>query len=162
MTVLLLAAIALIGLVMIPFGLPGTMVILAAAIGYYFLVPGGMSLFTLICLGALFILGEALEWILTARFTKKYGGSRRAGWGAILGGMIGAFLGVPVPVVGSIIGAFVGAFIGAFALEYTRHGEHGTATRVAWGALVGRAAAAAIKIGIGVGMAAWLVFAAIA
>jgi uncharacterized protein YqgC (DUF456 family) len=69
---------------------------------------------------------------------------------------------VPVPVVGSIIGAFVGAFIGAFALEYTRHGEHGTATRVAWGALVGRAAAAAIKIGIGIGMAAWLVFAAIA
>jgi uncharacterized protein YqgC (DUF456 family) len=162
MTVLLLAAIALIGLVMIPFGLPGTMVILAAAIGYYFLVPGGMSLFTLICLGALFLLGEALEWILTARFTKKYGGSRRAGWGAILGGMIGAFVGVPIPIIGSVIGAFVGAFIGAFALEYTRHGEHGTATRVAWGAMIGRAAASAMKVGIGIGMAAWLVFAAIA
>lgn len=162
MTVLLLAAIALIGLVMIPFGLPGTMVILAAAIGYYFLVPGGMSLFTLICLGALFLLGEALEWVLTARFTKKYGGSRRAGWGAILGGMIGAFVGVPIPIIGSVIGAFVGAFIGAFALEYTRHGEHGTATRVAWGALIGRAAAAAMKVGIGIAMAAWLVFAAIA
>src|SRR5512146_3045947 len=115
----------------------------AAALCYYLLVPGGgIGLFTVIGVGALMVVAEGLEWLLTARFTKRYGGSRRAGWGAVIGGMIGAFMGVPVPVIGSIVGAFVGAFIGAFAFEYSRGTGHGTATRVAWGAFLGRVTAA--------------------
>ena len=55
---------------------------------------------------------EALEWILAGRFARKYGGSKRAGWGAIIGGIVGAFVGVPIPIVGSVIGAFAGAFVG--------------------------------------------------
>jgi uncharacterized protein len=112
-------------------------------------------------MGAIMIVAEGLEWVLTARFTRKYGGSRRAGWGAIIGGMVGAFLGVPVPIVGSVIGAFVGAFIGAFAFEFSRGSGHGTATRVAWGALVGRVTAAALKVAFGLVMAVWLIAVAI-
>jgi len=82
---------------------------------------------------------------------------RRAGWGAIIGGMVGAFLGVPVPIIGSIVGAFVGAFLGAFVFEYTRGTGHGTATRVAWGAFVGRVTAAAIKVAIGFMIAVWMI-----
>src|SRR5690348_7699549 len=122
--VLLIAAIVL-GLVMIPFGMPGTLVIFAAALCYHLLVPaGGIGLATVIAMGVLMAIAEGLEWVLTARFTKRYGGSRRAGWGAVIGGMIGAFVGVPVPVVGSIVGAFVGAFAGAFVFEWSRAGEH--------------------------------------
>src|SRR6185436_15700545 len=99
-------------LVMIPFGLPGTWIILGAAVGYMALVPGSISIFTLLCLGVLAVVGEVIEWTLTAKYTKKYGGSRRASWGAVLGGMVGAVMGVPVPIVGSVIGAFVGAFVG--------------------------------------------------
>lgn len=162
MAYLALLGIILLGLLMIPFGLPGTLVMVCGAIGYKLLVPaGGIGWFTVGVVSAMMIVAEALEWTLTARFTKKYGGSRRASWGAILGGMIGAFMGVPVPVVGSVIGAFVGAFIGAFAFEYSRGSSHGTATRVAWGAFIGRVTAAAMKIGIGLAMAAWLAFAAL-
>ena len=162
MGLLALVAIIALGLIMIPFGLPGTLVIFCGALGYKLLVPmGGIGWPTVVIIGVMMIVAEALEWVLTARFTKKYGGSRRAGWGAVIGGMVGAFLGVPVPVVGSVIGAFVGAFVGAFAFEYSRAGEHGTATKVAWGALVGRVTAAAMKVGIGLVMAVWLVFAAL-
>lgn len=158
MAVLLLIAAIVLGLIMIPFGLPGTLVMFAAALCYHLLVPGGgIGLFTVIGVGVLMIVAEALEWMLTARFTRRYGGSRRAGWGAVIGGMIGAFLGVPVPVIGSIVGAFVGAFIGAFAFEFTRGTGHGTATRVAWGALLGRLTAAAMKVAIGLVMAVWMV-----
>jgi uncharacterized protein YqgC (DUF456 family) len=134
----------------------------AAALCYYLLVPGGgIGLATVIGVGVLMVVAEGLEWVLTARFTKKYGGSRRAGWGAVIGGMVGAFLGVPLPVVGSIVGAFVGAFIGAFVFEYTRGTGHGTATRVAWGAFIGRVTAAAIKVAIGLMIAVWMIAAVV-
>jgi uncharacterized protein len=161
MNQLLLAAVMLIGLVMIPFGLPGTWIIAAAALGYQLLVPGSISMFTVIAVIVLALIGELLEFSLTAKYTKKYGGSRRASWGAIIGGMIGAFIGVPLPIVGPVLGAFAGAFAGAFIGEFSRAGEGGTATRVATGALIGRAVAAAMKIGIGVAMAAWVLFAAV-
>lgn len=162
MDVLLLIAAIVLGLIMIPFGFPGTLVMFAAALCYYLLVPGGgIGLFTVIGVGALMVVAEGLEWLLTARFTRKYGGSRRAGWGAVIGGMIGAFLGVPVPVIGSIVGAFIGAFVGAFVFEFTRGTGHGTATRVAWGAFIGRLTAAAMKVAIGFVMAVWMVAAAI-
>ena len=137
MNQLLLAAVMFLGLIMIPFGLPGTWIIAAATLGYQLLVPNSISMFTLIVVFGLAVVGEVLEFTLSAKYTRKYGGSRRASWGAIIGGMIGAFVG-----------------------EYSRGGQGGTATRVATGALIGRAVAAAMKVAIGVGMAALALFAA--
>ena len=161
MNQLLLAAVMFLGLIMIPFGLPGTWIIAAAALGYQLLVPGSISMFTIVVVFGLAVVGEVLEFTLSAKYTRKYGGSRRASWGAIIGGMIGAFVGVPVPLVGPVLGAFAGAFAGAFIGEFSRGAEGGTATRVATGALIGRAVAAAMKIAIGVGMAALILFAAL-
>ncbi len=159
--VLLVAAI-LLGLVMIPFGLPGTLVLFAAALCYHLVVPGaGIGWTTVVLVGVLMVIAEVLEWVLTGRFTKRYGGSRRAAWGAIIGGMIGAFVGVPVPIIGSIIGAFVGAFAGAFVAEWSRGSDHGVAARVAWGAFLGRVVAAATKVAIGLVMAAMMIAALI-
>src|SRR5215212_6271106 len=144
MEVLLFAAVLLLSLFLIPLGLPGTWVMVGSAIGYDALVK------------------EIFEFSLASRYTRKYGGSRRAGWGAIIGGIIGAIVGVPVPIIGSVIGAFVGSFAGALVAEYTRReATAGTATRVATGALIGRVVAAAMKTGIGVVIAAWLVAAAV-
>jgi len=160
MQVLLLIAAIVLGLIMIPFGMPGTLIMFVAALCYYLLVPaGGIGLATVIGVGVLMAFAEGLEWVLTSRFAKKYGGSRRAGWGAIIGGMVGAFIGVPLPIVGSIAGAFAGAFIGAFVFEWSRELNHGTATRVAWGALLGRVIAAAVKVAIGLAMAVWMIWA---
>ncbi len=112
---------------------------------------------TLVTVAALAVVAEVLEFTLSARYTRRYGGSPRAGWGAIVGGFLGAMAGIPVPIIGSVIGALGGAFIGALVLEYTRaEATRGSATRVAWGALIGRVVAAGAKIGIGCGIAAIL------
>ena len=103
MSVLFLAAVLVIGLILIPFGLPGTWIIAAAALGYSLLVPGSVGMFTVICVTVLAVIGEALEWVLTAKYARKYGGSKRASWGAVIGGMIGAFIGIPVPIVGPVL-----------------------------------------------------------
>ena len=162
MEVLILAAVLLLSLIMIPFGMPGTLVMFAAALCYKLLVPqGGIGWPSVVVVGVLMAIAEGLEWTLAARFAKKYGGSRRAGWGAVIGGMVGAFMGVPIPIVGSIVGAFAGAFVGALVFEMSRGSGGGTATKVAWGALIGRVAAAAIKIAIGFVMAVWLMAAAL-
>jgi uncharacterized protein YqgC (DUF456 family) len=162
MQALLLIAAIVLGLVMIPFGMPGTLVMFAAALCYYLLVPGGgIGLTTVVGTGVLMLVAEGLEWVLASRFTRRYGGSRRAGWGAVIGGMVGAFVGVPVPIVGSIVGAFVGAFVGALVFEWSRGSGTGTATRVAWGALIGRVTAAAVKVAIGLVMAVWMVWMAL-
>jgi uncharacterized protein YqgC (DUF456 family) len=160
MEMLILVAVLLLGLIMIPFGLPGTWIMAAGALGYSLLVPGSIGIVTVVVVAIMALLGEIIEFTLTAKYTRKYGGSRRASWGAIIGGMIGAFVGVPVPIVGPVLGAFAGAFVGAFVAELTK-GNPGSATRVATGALVGRVVAAAMKVAIGLGMAAVIVVAAV-
>jgi len=159
--VLLLAAVCLLSLFMIPLGLPGTWVMIAAGVGYSILVPNSIGVFALVGTTVLAVVGEIFEFTLAGKYARKYGGSKRASWGAIIGGMVGAIVGVPVPIVGPIIGAFAGAFIGALMFEYSRAADHRTATRVAWGALVGRVVAAALKVAIGFAIAAWLIGAAV-
>jgi uncharacterized protein YqgC (DUF456 family) len=112
--------------------------------GFHAVGAGMIALVT----GLAFI-GEIVEWWLGFRVATKYGGSRRAGWGALIGGIIGAVVGVPVPVLGSVIGAFLGAFVGAAVFEYTRERHAGVAVRAGWGAMLGRAAAAGAKIAVG-------------
>jgi uncharacterized protein YqgC (DUF456 family) len=147
---LLLVAALVVGLILIPFGLPGLWLMVGAALLYSYARPHELGLATLIGISVLAVGAEALEWVLSGRYTRKYGGSRRAGWGAILGGMVGAMVGVPVPVIGSVIGGFVGAFVGAALLEYTRERHTQTAARAGWGAVLGRAAAAGAKMALGI------------
>jgi uncharacterized protein YqgC (DUF456 family) len=151
---LLMLAAALAGLVLIPFGLPGLWLIVLAIIGYGWLTDfQTMSAWFLILVIGLALLGELAEAWIGFRFAQRYGGSRRAGWGALVGGLIGAVVGVPVPVIGSVVGGFVGAFIGAAVFEYTRARHTEGAARAGWGAVLGRAAAVGIKMGLGVVLA---------
>jgi uncharacterized protein YqgC (DUF456 family) len=161
MEVLLLAVIMFVSLLMIPLGLPGTWVMIAAGVGYSLLVPNSIGIFALVGVTVLAVVAEVFEFTLAGSYARKYGGSRRASWGAIIGGIVGAIVGVPVPVVGPIIGGFAGAFIGALVFEYSRGSGAHASTRVAWGALIGRVVAAALKVAIGFVIAAWLVGAAI-
>lgn len=161
MSVVILVVVLVGAMLLIPIGLPGTWVMVGAALVYHIAVRGGVGLATVVGTAVLALIGELLEFSLAARFTRRYGGSRRAGWGAILGGFVGAFVGVPVPVVGPVIGAFLGAFVGALLAEMTVRGDHRAATRAATGALFGRVAAAAMKIALGMVMAVWIVLAAV-
>jgi len=148
---LLMLAAALAGLVLIPFGLPGLWLIVLAIIGYGWLTDfQTMSAWFLALVIALALAGELIEAWIGFRFARRYGGSRRAGWGALIGGLVGAVIGVPLPVVGSVIGGFVGAFVGATVFEYSRARQAEGAARAGWGAVLGRAAAVGIKMGLGV------------
>jgi hypothetical protein len=157
---LIVCCVAGLGLVLL--GLPGLWVMVLGVIGYGWLTGfHTVGVATIAIVVGLALLGEVVEWWLGFWFAERYGGSRRAGWGALLGGIVGAVVGVPVPVIGSVIGAFVGSFIGAAAFEYTRQLSAGVALRAGWGAVLGRAAAAALKVALGLAIAVIGAFAAI-
>ena len=161
MELLLLIIICLVSIFIIPLGLPGLWVILAAGIGYSILVKGSIGTFTLIAITIIAVIAEVLEFTLAGTYARKYGGSRRSSWGAIIGGTVGAIIGVPIPIIGPIIGGFLGAFAGALIFEYSRGSGAEASTRVAWGALVGKAVASALKVGAGIAMTAWLILSAL-
>ena len=161
MPVLVLGVVLVCALAMIPLGLPGTWAIVCAAIVYALILPHhGVGVVTIIGVATLALLAELFEFVFAARFTKRFGGSRRAGWGAVIGGFAGAAAGFPVPVVGPVIGGLAGSFLGALVAEYEASGRHRQAARVAYGALLARVASATTKFAIGVAMAAWLILAA--
>ena len=160
LAIVLLIALSVIGLALIPLGLPGLWVMVGGILAYGWLTgfrSVGVIMIAIV-LGIAF-LGEIIDNWLGFRFAKRYGGSTRSGWGALLGGLVGAVIGVPIALIGSVIGAFVGSFIGAalFELSYSRHA--GVAARAGWGAVMGRVAAAAVKIALGIVLAIIGIFA---
>lgn len=151
-----------VGLVLVPLGLPGLWVMVGAILLYGWLTAfRSLSVTLIVVILALALVGEIIESWLGFRFAKRYGGSSRSGWGALIGGIVGAIVGVPVPVIGSVIGAFLGSFIGAALFEYTATRRLDVATRAGWGSVVGRAAAAAAKIALGLIIAVIAAFAAL-
>ena len=162
LAIVLLIALIVIGLALIPLGLPGLWVMVGGILAYGWLTgfrSVGVIMIAIV-LGIAF-LGEIIDNWLGFRFAKRYGGSTRSGWGALLGGLVGAVIGVPIALIGSVIGAFVGSFIGAalFELSYSRHA--GVAARAGWGAVMGRVAAVAVKIALGIVLAVIGIFAAL-
>jgi uncharacterized protein len=146
----LLIVMGVVGLAMIPLGLPGLWVMVLGIIGYGWLTGfHSVGIVTIASVLLLALLGEILDNWLGFRFARRYGGSPRSGWGALVGGLVGAFIGVPIAIIGGVIGAVIGSFVGAalFELTYSRHA--GTAARAGWGAVLGRVAAAAVKTGLG-------------
>jgi uncharacterized protein len=162
LAVVLLVGLLLLGLCLIPLGLPGLWVMVAGVLAYGWLTDfRSVGLWVTVTVLVIAFLGELIENWLGFRFARRYGGSSRSGWGALIGGLVGAFVGVPIALIGSVIGAFIGSFIGAALFEYSYSRHAGVATRAGWGAVVGRAAAAAMKIALGLVIAAIGVFAAL-
>ncbi len=138
------------GLVLLPFGLPGLWVMVLALIAYGALTDfRSVGTVTMGIAVGLAVMGEIMEAWVGFRYAKRYGGSRRAGWGALIGGLIGAIVGVPIPIVGSVLGSFVGAFVGAAVFEYSWSARAGGAVGAGWGAILGRTWAVAMKVAFG-------------
>lgn len=157
----LMAVLFLAGLALVALGLPGLWVMVVAVVAYGWLTAfERIGLMTIAVVVGLAGVGEVLEAWLGFGLARRYGGSTRAGWGALLGGLVGAVVGVPVPVIGSVIGAFIGSFAGAVIFEYWKS-DASTAVRAGWGALLGRAAATAAKIAVGLVIAVVALFAAV-
>jgi len=159
---LLLLACALAGLVLVALGLPGLWLMVVGVVASALLTGfRSVTAGVIVLAVGLALLGEIIETWVGFRFARRYGGSSRAGWGALVGGLVGAVVGVPVPLVGSVLGGFVGSFVGAAVFEYTLARRAHVAVSAGWGAVLGRAAAAAAKMALGIVIAVVTLFAAL-
>lgn len=101
------------------------------------------DLWFIVVTGAIALLATLLDYYLPVVGTKKYGGSKRGVWGAI----IGLFVAVFFPILGPF-GILIWPFLGAFLWELSQQKSQKNALRAAWGSFVGFLAGTLIKLGI--------------
>lgn len=152
MTSMLLTALALlvqgVGLVLVPLGLPGLWVQVAAATTLA--LWSGWSWVWSVTFVVLALLGEGIEFVSGRWGARRFGGSPAAAWGALLGGIAGAVLGgIPVPIVGAVLASFVGTFAGALLGEMWTQRHVAPNLRVGFGAVLGRVIGVASKLSLG-------------
>ena len=153
----------LIGLLMIPLGLPGTFLQVGAVLVMTVASDGArMSWGWVGLFFGMALVAEVIEFLSGQWGTRRFGGSRHAAWGALVGGFFGAVVGgIPIPVVGSIVMSFFGTFAGALLGEMHRRRTAAATLRVGLGAVVGRSIGVGTKLFVGVVilvMSAWVVF----
>lgn len=141
---IIIMAIGLIGTIL-PF-VPGTTIILAAAIGHRLLVgpENGMNWWGLAGMVALALLSYVLEYASGYFGAKRFGATKWGLVGAILGGIIGIFTGFVLLLVLPIVGAIVGELIGGQRLV--------SAGKAGWGTLLGNLAGMIGKMAIAFAM----------
>jgi uncharacterized protein YqgC (DUF456 family) len=152
-----LAALALIcaaGLASLLFGLPGTFVILAAALVYAWATDFAVVQWgTILWMGGLALLAEGIEFVAAARAPAGTRPSRRVALAAIVGALIGGIAGTPFLFgIGSLLGAFAGAFAGAALATASQGGTMSESVRTGFAALRGRLLGFVVKSAIAVAM----------
>lgn len=150
---LLLMFVGLVGTV-VPL-LPGTTVILAAAIGHHLLLGEAHSVgwWTIAGLAALTVLSFIVDFVSGAMGAKYFGASRWGAIGGILGAIVGLFFGIIGLFIGPLIGALVGELLGGRGVL--------PAGKSGWGTFLGTTAGIISKVLIGVLMIAWFLAAAL-
>lgn len=142
------------GVAIIPFGIPGTFVIVGNTLIYAVLTK--FSTLSWQFVGVLLlisVIAEVLEFFLGAAAAGKFGASKVGMLGAILGGFFGAVWGTSIfPLIGTILGAFVGAFAGAAFFDYLGSRNFQKALRVGYGAFLGAIGGKLSKIAVAIAM----------
>jgi uncharacterized protein YqgC (DUF456 family) len=147
------------GLLIIPFGAPGTILIAVGAVVYGFATQWDpISVPIAIGLVMAAIVSEVVDNLLSLAGAKKYGSSKAGLWGAFLGGILGATVGVPVLLIGSVLGAFLGVFLGAFVAELIVQKNVSNALRAGYGAFLGKTGATLFKGFVGIVMVVVILF----
>lgn len=140
----------LIALVLIPLGLPGLWLMVLVTLGLT--LAGSVGWKVGLGTAAAAAVAELAEFLVLQRFGRRYGGSRLAFWGAVLGGLSGLFVGIPVPVVGPLLSAFIGTFLGAGLVTWIETRSLEASTRVGWGLVLARTAAVGLKVATGLAL----------
>jgi uncharacterized protein YqgC (DUF456 family) len=144
----IIAIAAMVGALLItPLGAPG-LLLMVVVLGICTWL-GYVSVGVLAACVVVALIAEGLEFVIMKKLTGRYGGSRRAFWGALAGGFIGVIIGAPVPIIGSMIAGFIGTFAGAAIVTWLELRDMGQAGRVGWGVLIGRMFAAGVKTAAG-------------
>lgn len=147
----------LLGLAVIPFGLPGMTLILITVLIYAILTGfnAGVGVLFFIVIVVFTVIAETADNWLTAVGAKRFGASTGSMWLSLLGGLGGAILiGGPLAFLfgpfGPIFGGFAGAFLIVFGSERMRGRNTREALRAGWGTFLGRAAGIVLKFVIAV------------
>jgi uncharacterized protein len=155
----LLIAGMIFGLVSIPFGLPGTIIILSCVFIYGLLTDfhGGIGVPFFVFLSVLTLLAETADHWLSAIGARRYGASTSSIWLSFLGGLVGAImiggpLGVAFGPLGPVLGGLLGAFAAVVAYELYLRRNLPEALRAGWGTFLGRMAGMVLKLVISVAM----------
>lgn len=136
------------------FGLPGTFVILGAALVYAW-VTGftGVGWATIGWLTGLALLGEAIEFLASSAGASGARPSWRVFGGALIGSFVGGLLGVPFLFgLGALPGALVGAFAGAALAVASEGGDTNAAVATGFAAMRGRLLGFVLKAAVAVTM----------
>ncbi len=112
--------------ILVPFALPGNwlMVIATCLFAWRFSEHHIFSIWVLILITLLALLGEIVEFFAGAMGARRAGAGFWASAGAIAGALVGAIIGtfiIPVPVAGTLIGACLGAAAGTILIELITH-----------------------------------------
>ena len=133
--------------------LPGTTIILGAAIMHHFALGEARSVgwWTIAALGLLTVASFALDIVSGSLGAKWFGATK---WGAF-GGIVGAIVGVFFFPLGLFLGPMIGVLLGELL------GGKGMlpASKSTWGTLLGTTAGMAGKLAIGMLMIAWFLVA---
>ena len=152
----LTALLCLIGLLLSSLAFSGTWLVLAAAL-ITKLAIGIPNVETLVAFAVICIAVELLELLAGFIGVQKRGGSKLAGFAALIGGLVGAGVGTGIfPILGTIAGMLLGSFAAAFFVEWLRLRHHGQAAHIAWGTVWARLAVLFLKTTLTLGMSLWL------
>jgi uncharacterized protein YqgC (DUF456 family) len=162
---LLIAFLCLTGLLLSCISISGTWLVSLSAILTIFL-PEDMFV-GWICVALFHVssaLIEVLEFLAGSMGVVKRGGSKLAGFMALLGGILGAIIGsfIPIPLLGPLLGMFLVSFLLVYAVEYHRLKQHGEAANIATGAIIARASIILLKVTATLGMILYLLISTIA
>lgn len=130
-------------------GIPGVLLIFAAACFEWWFLPAFVSPWTLGVLAVLSAVSLAADWTFAAFGAKAFGGSR---W-SYAGAPLGALLGLPFGLAGLLVGAVAGAAL-AEAVFAGRSAPH--ALKAGFGAGLGIVAGTAGRVLTALAMASWL------
>jgi uncharacterized protein YqgC (DUF456 family) len=128
--------------------LPGTTIILAAAVIHRLMLGGDKSVGwkTIVVLVLLTLISYVFDFLGSYFGAKYFGATKWGAFGAILGALVGLFFG--------IVGLFAGPVIGAVAGEFIAGKRMIDAGRAGWGSLLGNIGAMIAKLIIALAMIA--------
>jgi uncharacterized protein YqgC (DUF456 family) len=134
---------------------PGTVVILGAAVLHHFMAgpQHSVSWQTLVILTFFMVGAQVLDFISGSLGARRFGGSRLGAIGGIVGAVAGLFFGLPGIFIGPPAGVLLGELLGGRGIL--------PAGRSTWGTVLGSTAGMLAKFFIGLVMIAWFLIAAL-
>jgi len=147
------------GIVLSCVSLSGTwLVLLAAVVAALLRADAFPGIWTIAVFAGLSIGVELLEALAGSWGVRRQGGSRLAGFAALVGGIVGMCLGglIPILFIGPVIGLMIGSFVPVFLIENHRLKQAGQAAGIAGGAVLARVLAILLKVVATLGMTGYL------